>query len=172
MIRNARSRPLSPRALVVAGVLLAIFDCPGLGQETIRLETGMRMRVNLEEARRSFVATLVDVRPDTLVLGHPSAPIASTIPLPVDRIQKLEISTGRRTLAPAGAAVGTLLGAALIGIYNGVRSSQCFRDCADKSSRVWLGAAVGAAIGGASFAFIRVDRWLEIAVPAARSPSR
>jgi hypothetical protein len=150
----------------MAAILPTALPAPAAAQGSLRFEPGTRMRVTLRTASRSIVATLVDVRRDTLVLGRPEMAVETTIPLPATLIRKLEISTGRRSLAAHGAVGGLVLGVVVTAIHNGIVSSQCFppRPCAD-SYPVWLGGLIGGGIGGLSFAFLRSEQWREIALP-------
>jgi hypothetical protein len=155
--------------VLLCAPLAAIIHSAALAQSTLRLDQGTRVRVNLEEAQRSIVATLVEVKRDTLVLGRTYGSIEATMPFAVAEIRKLEIWTGKgSSLAPFGALAGMLVGAAIVGSYNGIVSSQCFRSCPEDKS-VWLAVGIGGVLGGVSLAFVRPDRWLEIAVPGKKA---
>lgn len=157
---------LARAAAMVAAILPAALHAPASAQATVRFDRGTRMRVTMEVARRSIVATLVDVRRDTLVLGRPEMSIETTIPLPLSLIDKLEISDGRRSMAAWGAVAGLVVGVVATAGYNGIVSSQCFppQPCGE-SQPIWLGGLIGGAVGGVSFAFVRSEQWREIAIP-------
>jgi hypothetical protein len=153
---------------LIGAALLALLVCaPPLSAQPLVLEEGARLRVTMEGARRSVVATLVETRRDTLVLGRHTSPVPSTMPLAVPQIRKLEISVGDRSLAPIGATVGVVVGAIVVASYNRIRAGQCFRECPDSFPGV-IGAGIGGVVGGVSLAFVRVDRWREISLPGRR----
>lgn len=152
-------------------LLAAALHSSAAAQTPLRIDRGTRLRVSLEDARRSVVATLVEVKPDTLVLGRTYGTVESTIPFAVSRIRKLEVWAGKKpSLAPIGAVGGMLLGAALVASYNSIVFSQCFSNCPSSRTSPWIGAGIGGLLGGVSLAFVRPDRWLEISVPV--GPSR
>jgi hypothetical protein len=157
-----RSRPL----LIV--LALTALAANGVAAQVVRtLSAGTRVRVRLVEAPSSIVAEIVGTKPDTLILGRPSSPIPSTIPLAVSQIETLEISDGRRQLAAYGAIIGFAVGVAAVRGYNSIVQSQCYSDCPPEA-RSLVGGVTGGLAGGIGFAFIRSERWVRVALP--RSP--
>jgi hypothetical protein len=159
-----RSRPL------LIALALAALAANGVAAQVMRtLAAGTRVRVRLVEAPSSIVAEIVGTKPDTLILGRPSSPIPSTIPLAVSQIETLEISDGRRPLALYGAIIGFAVGVGAVSGYNSIVQSQCFVDCPPEANFLVGGLTLGLA-GGIGFAFIRSERWVQVALPPPRVP--
>ena len=152
------------RPAAAALLLAALAPMAASAQAVRTLAPGTRVRVRLVEAPSSIVAEIVGTRPDTLILGRPSATVPSTIPLAVGQIARLEISDGRRQLAPYGAMLGLVVGVVGVASYNGIVQSQCFADCPPKI-RSLFGGIAGAALGGIGFALIPSERWIEVSLP-------
>lgn len=147
---------LLPRALPAAwaGATHGIAD----------LQPGTRVRVLMTDARRSVVATILEAKPDTLMLGRPELSPVYRLPLAIAEIQRIEISRGRRSLTAAGIVSGAILGLAVVVARNGVVGSQCFRSCPDGFPIV-AGAGLGAVLGGVGFTFVKRERWAELSLP-------
>lgn len=157
--------------LAVAAALAAAAE-PALAQTVRSLDEGTRVRVHLATARRSVVAEIAEVRPDTLILTRPGTRIANRLPVALTDIQRLDVSGGRRRLTLLGGLVGTLTGAVMVAAYNSIVQSQCQPSCPDRTP-VWAGAALGGAAFGVGFHFLSAERWYPIALPErALPPSR
>jgi hypothetical protein len=162
--RGPRSRP----ALIA--LVMTALAVNGVAAQVLRtLSPGTRVRVRLVEAPSSIVAEIVGTKPDTLILGRPSSPIPSTIPLAVTQIETLEISDGRRQLTIPGVLIGIAVGVAAVSSYNAIVQSQCFSDCPSRTNLL-VGGAGGGLAGGIGFTFIRSERWVRVALP--RRPTR
>jgi hypothetical protein len=161
---GSRSRPL-----LLALALTGLVASEAAAQVVRTLSAGTRVRVRLVEAPSRIVAEIVGTKPDTLILGRPSSPIPSTIPLAVSQIETLEISDGRRQLAAYGALIGFAVGVAAVSGYNSIVQSQCFSDCPPEAHFL-VGGVTGGLAGGIGFAFIRSERWVQVALPRPPRP--
>jgi hypothetical protein len=159
------------RPTLLAALLTALLAVPIEAQSVRTLEPGTRVRVRLEEAHSNVVAILIDARPDTIVLARPSMSIESRLLFPLERVSRLEISAGRRQLAPIGAVGGFLLGTVLVAAYNSILQSQCFGDCPEPTPAL-AGGLIGGVAGGVAFYFVPAERWVEVALPNRRSAPR
>ena len=175
-IRQVRRMAFIRRLRIVAPALILMsLGYPPASQASAQtprvLDAGTRVRVRLERNPVRVVGFIAEVRPDTLVLARPAIQSGRRTPLAVSDIAELEVSAGHHRLTALGLAVGAVTGLALTAAYNSIVQSQCFSGCPDRVS-IGIGAAVGGIAVGGGFYFIRVERWLPIAVPAPRDPGR
>ena len=162
--RSIRNRGVAFRRSLFVALLLAATGSAAAAQTVRTLDPGTRVRVRLAQATTSIIAEIVGTRPDTIILGRTSTSIPSTIPLSVRHIRRLEISEGRKQLAPYGVLIGFVLGSAIVGSYNSIVQSQCFSDCPAEFPFL-IGGLIGGAAGGLGFALIRAERWVEVPLP-------
>jgi len=158
------------RGLSVALLVAAVFSCvvcarPASAQ-TRTLDPGTRIRVRMERQTVRFVGQIADTRPDSLVLAVPMLAIKRWT-VPVTDIAELDVSGGRRRLTLVGLGVGIAAGILMTASYNSLVQSQCFSDCPKRAS-VLLGATAGGLVLGTGLYFVRVERWLRIALPGRR----
>lgn len=166
-MRSPARVPSQPRGRALAllvGIVVLCIPVEALAQVRV-LDPGTRVRVRLAGAKSDVVANILEARRDTLVLVRPSAAIESRLPMPLARIQRLEVSAGRHRLTLIGALLGGLAGAGVVGVYNSITQSQCFGNCPEPMSFL-VGGGVGIAVGGIGFHFIQKDRWVEVSLPA------
>ena len=163
--------PLGGRQRLLVLALLTTFvelaSVTAAAAQARRLDTGTRVRVLMERQSSRFTGSIAAVRPDTIILTVPSTRLGHR-PVAVSEIAELEVFNGSRRLTAVGLVTGVLVGAAVTGIYNGIVQTQCFSNCPDRASTL-MGALVGGIVVGGSLHFVKKERWLRIAVPAARS---
>ncbi|MBT8462983.1 MAG: hypothetical protein KJO44_10730 [Gemmatimonadetes bacterium] len=151
-----------------ASVLLLPFAFAPLHGQELPIQTGVRVRVvapPFTDGR--LIGTVVAADVSVLVLDTVSAPeVGTTLQLPREAIESLEVSLGRKANAGKGLGLGALggalLGAGLVGIACGTEGG-----CASSevSPVVWvaygaaLGAAAGAVVGTVVGALVRTERW-------------
>lgn len=164
-LRIVRLRIVAP-VLVLAS--LGSPPAPAAAQTPRVLDAGTRVRVRLDRQPLRWVGTIAEVRADSLVLAVPQMRIERWT-MPVSDIAELDVSGGHRRLTAIGLAVGAVVGVALTAGYNGIVQSQCFSNCRAPVS-IGIGAIIGSIAFGGSLYFVRVERWLPIALPNRRQP--
>ena len=173
---------------IVAAILLPpILALPAGCASTHRVSTdelrptvGERVRISKRPKSERYgdpiIGSVTDQRMDTLVVLVEGA--GRVIRIPLSSVKRLEVVTGRKSKAGAGALVGLVTGAitgALLGNYWG--SVSCsgtygFTICLEKGEAAALSALgfglAGAGLGALVGSFIKVDRWETIPVDELR----
>jgi hypothetical protein len=157
----------SAAAAFTLACIAIFYATPAPGQASRRLDIGSRVRVRVEGSSYPLVGVITELRPDTLLLALPSLRVDRLRLLPVSDIAELNISGGHRRYTALGVAIGVLTGVAVTVAYNGIIQSQCFDSCPDPVS-LPVGAAVGGIAVGSALYFVRVERWLPVALPNRR----
>lgn len=125
------------------------------------IEPGQRLRV-LTAGQREVVGTLTEVRGDTLLLSPAGS--SRMLPIPLDAVQRVELSLGFRFLGPERAGIGLLLGALAGGTVMAGVCAETY-DCPVglmTAAAGGLAGLVGAGIGWLSGRQSRRERWREI----------
>jgi hypothetical protein len=140
-------------------------------QDTLPLTPGARVRVSAPDliGRRAVTASVVALRRDTLVL-RPVDSGAATWAVPLGRLERLEVSRGRRSRA-TGAVIGFFAGALAGAVYGAAgHPGLAHTDIPEEGEAAiyagvagLLGAGVGAALGGERWARVRLPGRLNVA---------
>lgn len=151
-------------------LLLFVAAVPAAAQ-TATVAAGDKVRVTAASASGRFKATVLEVRPDALVVR-----IGEGAPQRIDLsgVQRLEVARGRRGHVLQGALIGFLPGFAF-GAYAGnvLGCDDQGPDCTDVGAAVAGGLMVGgitAVAGGLVGLAVRSDRWEKVALAGGRGP--
>ncbi|HEX6749977.1 MAG TPA: hypothetical protein VF092_21975 [Longimicrobium sp.] len=186
---------------VVLTAALAVLACSrALAQVTVAqvqgLAPGTRVRVSAiaaedrEMERRTTstrwtVGTVHEVASDALVIRTRAANPDATVSIPLDLIQAVEVSRGKRDVpgsAGRGALRGTLIGALVGGVFTGMKQVMDNDNCGSEGgcrNRIWTGIlatdgesvvrdVAGGAILGATVGALAGSRSREVWEPAAQ----
>lgn len=139
---------------LIAALLFLLFTHPHalVGQAAApatSLQPGARVRIT-QAGEKPRVAIVVDRTTDTLVVRWPE--FSNPISLPISRISRLDVQTGRHRNVLKGMAIGTL-GAGAAGFILGAASYQpCTSNCfLAPTSREESGAIGGILLGTVGF---------------------
>lgn len=163
-----RSRLLLPAIFLLAGA------APLLAQSSAGTAVGERVRIRTaQEPDLWRHGTLRGATEDSLLIELEGA---GTVTLPVTKVNRLEMSLGRRNRAGAGAAIGFGVGLGLGLLVGGIAaSSDCF-GCADAGAGAFLSAGLllgglGAGIGLLAGAASSSEGWQPVGPAASRQES-
>ena len=158
------------RALLLPALLVALPIGALPAQETSTLTPGARVRVSAPDLHEpgALIGTVVALRGDTLFVRNADEGGAG-LPLPLARVERLEVSRGRRSRG-TGAALGFLLGAAVGAAYGVAGHPGLAHTDISEGGEIaiyagvagLLGAAIGTARGG--------ERWERVSLPRTNSP--
>jgi len=144
--------------MLALAVLAAGGSVRAQGLESVR--PGVRLRLTLKDNATPLIGTLEAYHPDTVWIHQAEG---GTMGIPFARLERVQVSRGRRGHAGTGALVGFLVGAA-IGVPSGL---GC--DCADPAAAAavftlilgGLGAGAGAGVGAA----MKSEAWQPLEFP-------
>lgn len=139
---------------------------------------GTRVRVTAPTVHRE-VATVAAFTTDTIFVAPERAP-GDTVAIPLDHLQRLEVSAGRKRDTWHGAGIGALAGAvagAVVGVatYRSCEGSGrlgCFDlgPIGSASAMAVLGAAAGGVVGGIIGSTRVSEHWRRIPISVAVAP--
>jgi hypothetical protein len=163
---------LHPKALVVAVCAFVLPVIAGAQSQptsgTLPLVRGSRVRVRASVMVTPLIANYLELRKDTLVVVEEGAG-RGIWTLALDQVQRLEASTGSRSMHGPYIMQGAVVGAA-IGAAGGLVFASTFTpsDQSKKYSRVLtmeLGGAVGALAGGFVGSRRMAEQWSRVPLP-------
>ena len=163
---------MRPKALVIAICGFVLPTIAGAQSQptsaSLPLVRGSRIRVRASVMVTPLIANYLELRRDTLVVVEEGAG-RGIWTLALDQVQRLEASTGSRSMHPPyimqGAAVGAAIGAAGGLIFASTFSPS---DESKKYSRVLtmgLGGAIGALAGGIVGSRRMAEQWSRVPLP-------
>ena len=150
------------RATLLIAVLVLTPLTTAAGQGAIAAP-GARIRVSAQGlATTQVVGTVVALHADTLVLAPQSG--RGLLALPLESVQRLDVSRGRKSLAGAGAGIGGVIGA-VSGAVWGAASCAEPSFVAPEQCAIMGGLLVGAGgalLGAVVGALSKTERWQEV----------
>ena len=157
--------------ILVATMIPALPPAAGAGMRNgsaLPLSGGDRIRID-SGRRYHWECWYAGVRNDSLGLARSPRDEASEW-IPLEKVRRLEIPTGKRGHLLQGMGIGLALGA-LAGAAIGAAAGSSDEDYAPLYALVGAGGGAGAGmvLGGAIGAFIRTDRWTRIAADSEMS---
>lgn len=171
-----RGRPGVFAALI--GLAVVASSAPLWAQQSPRLEPGQRVRVTARSVGLNQAIAIVEsLSPHEITLGLERSHGAGRtewadtlhLSLPLDSLQRVDVSVSEHGHAWAGAALGAVVGA-LVGYAAGSRSRDVFEPALSVDAGVLLGIPIGLLLG----ANVRSDDWrpadltgLRVGVPLA-----
>jgi hypothetical protein len=134
-------------------------------QETLTLTPGARVRVSAPDllGPGALIGNVVALRGDTLVVRKADAGAAG-LHLPLARVERLEVSRGRRSRG-TGAALGFLVGAAVGAAYGEAGHPGLGHTDISEGGETAIYAGVGGLLGAAIGAVLGGERWKRVPLP-------
>jgi hypothetical protein len=166
---------------LIAALFLLLLARPDalIGQAAApatQLRPGTRVRITTRDGEKPRVTTVVAHNGDTLLVRSPEF---NTLPLPLDQISRLEVSTGRHRNVAKGMVLGTGIGGTVGGLLGAVTYQPCesteFMGCflapKDRQESAVMGGVVGGVLGfviGSLAGLARHDDWKQVPLDARR----
>jgi hypothetical protein len=159
---------MSFRWLLVTSLALGV-PLPAQGEDSPSgLSVGARVRLTAPSlSARPLVGKLVREQSAVLEIAREDGSVSS---IPIAKIAKLQVSSGKKRKTLLGAFCGAALGVGIaLYAYRCQHPRYCEEDYRGVAAVVFGGggAAVGALVGSE----IRTERWTTVPIPAARSVS-
>lgn len=171
---------------VLLGIAVLAASEPLLAQQLSQLHPGQRVRVTIpsagltarEATLQSFEAGTITLRTERYTyVGAGWRSLASDtveLAVPIDSVRNLDVSLGRRNLAPEGAVIGGLIGAVVGGVLAKRDYDRCIARggwiCGSPGFAFIVGGGLGGLAGGGLGALfgLAIDRERWEPVPLSR----